>query len=235
MKKLKKTMAFLMVFVLSLSCIIPIKANAAETPIKVNSARMSAKVNGAEASYDEDYVYDFDIYAERLVESIEVNGIVYSFAYMYDEAGRQTTVITNDRDTKMDIVKYDESSGKIYANGIQIGETSFSQQPLSTRAANENWIKISSGSTKITWEYGAGWSVIATLIAKPLDKVGVLGVIAKMGIDALAALSTSAEGGTVSLTVYQANTSAVISYKYVWSFTSDKGQKFGPYTTGITI
>lgn len=182
----------------------------------------------------ESYVESADIYAENLKESIEIDGILYTYTYSYDDNESRTITITNDQDEMVDTIKYEESSSIIYLNGSSIGKVDFSNESV-IPMASDNWIYIGSGSTNISWAMGTTTAVVAGAIAVALPGAGTLGIIAAMGTGTLGILAASAIGGTVSMSSYRANTTAVISYKYIWSFKASTGDKYGPYTTGYTL
>lgn len=178
---------------------------------------------------------NFDICAAEITETLTIEDVTYEYAYSYDKMGNRTIAIKDTVSGNVDIVKYDESSSKIYLNDTVIGSVTSvndSGDNATIMATNDDWILITGpDSTRISWAAGIGTAAIAGAIAVAVGSIGGAAVIAAMGAGALSVIASGTPGGTVTTTVYKLNSNLIIQYKYVWSFRASTGDFYGPFTT----
>lgn len=177
-----------------------------------------------------------DIYKNKEKEIVKIEGINYTYNYFYDNDGNRTIKITNSFDESVDIISYDNDLGEIILNGEKISEMILEENgeaEIATREANYSY--LGSRSKRISWGKAAVAATVAGAIAVAVGNIGGAAVIAAMGIAALGALASTAGGGVVKTKVYSLKAGSFTNYKYVWSFTASTGDKYGNYTSYITV
>ena len=172
-----------------------------------------------------------DLYADNISESVDIDGINYTYVYSYDLEGNRVIYVTNTETGISDIVTYDISTSTIYFNDEEVAKTSNSALSSSTaRARDAGWEKVGSGSQYISWATGTSAAALAAVIAIALG-VGSASIIAVMGVSVLGVIAGAAIGGTVKYTCYawQPATYPYL-FQYDYTFTASTGDTYGPYS-----
>ncbi|MBQ6603476.1 MAG: hypothetical protein IJH99_08765 [Eubacterium sp.] len=175
------------------------------------------------------------IYKKGLVEIIEIDNTLYSYAYSLDETNCRVITITNLDDNRSDIVKYDRNNGIISLNNNEIGkmEIIFDSNESETDSRDSQlrgWTYMGSDSQYITWGMAVAMGVLAAIIAAAAGGIGAAAVIACMGASALGVLASAAGGGTVYVDMYfQQYTPTTSQFKEYWKFVASTGDSYGYY------
>lgn len=164
-----------------------------------------------------------DMYAQRATEELVIDGVTYTFCHFY-ENGKRTITIANSENAQVEKVSYDPGT-----EVLSFYERA--QESVGTNVIYNEWIYMGSSSHKVSWGESTNSAMVAAAIAVKLGAaMTVAGVTAAMGVAALGVLAASAKGGTIYLTTYYMNVPLQgIQYLYVWSFTADTGEEYGPY------
>ena len=195
------------------------------TPLNVNASTMQ----------NETFV---DIYEANVRETAEIEGIPYTFEYFYDGENNRVIKVTNDYTGTIDIYRYDMTESAMYLNDIFIAKIeSVPNAPVFsiTRATNDNWIYVSSGSNYISNTEANVLARLSAILSAATGVLGIPAIMAAIGFDFANFLIDSANGVTVTWTIYRANTTAVSSYKCVWTLKTGNGKTYGPYSSGYTL
>lgn len=82
-----------------------------------------------------------DIFNQGLVESIDIEGVTYTYEYYYDTNGFKSISITNMARSQTQILTFDEKTSNIYLDGQKISEvnSSYDNVSSSTRAVDTSW------------------------------------------------------------------------------------------------
>lgn len=174
------------------------------------------------------------MYEENSSETVNINGINYTYQYSLDENNNRTICITNDVDSFVDRITYLKETGEIYLNNEILGKvktlTSDSEK-IDNYTSRDAFVYFGPLNEYISWAKGTTAAAVAAVIAVALPSLGAAGVIAAMGTAALGVLAASSIGGTVKGSIYRLNSTYHIQYKYVWSFTASNGDRYGTYTS----
>lgn len=163
-------------------------------------------------------------------EIVEIDGINYKYDF-YQEAKTRVVMITNMNTQNVDRLTYNPSSSTMYLNGEVLAEITNNNAiipSIGTRA--DVWQTLSSESHRITWAEGTTAAVVAGAIAIFLATLGPAGVIAAIGAGSLSILAASCTGGTLYIEIQMFSAPFVApQYRYLWSFTADTGDYYGPF------
>lgn len=163
-----------------------------------------------------------DLYSQRATEEVIIDDVKYTLCYFYENGSRVIT-ISNSQDSRVEKVTYNLFTAEIsyYAGN----EASYQ-----STGAPAGWILAGSESHRITWGEGVSVAVVAATIATCLGFMGGAAVVAAMGTAVLGVLAAAAAGGTVYIeTYYMTIPFQPTYYLYVWSFTANTGDSYGPY------
>ncbi len=185
---------------------------------------------------------EVDLYAEEKTETINIDGINYTYNYFYDEDGNRAITILNESTGIGDIVTYEIESSNVYLNDEVVAMFGFNAQQnlyndleshLPQTFSNDNWIYWGSSSNRITWGQGTDVAVLAAIIASGISSlgatIGASSVIGVMGAGTLGVIAGCAIGGTVYTTTYKFNSIFVNQIRIDWSFTASTGDSYGTY------
>lgn len=163
-----------------------------------------------------------DMYAQRATEELVIDDVTYTLHYFYED-GKRAISIENSKNSRVEKVTYDPATETMsYYEGAD-GQ-------LEPNSSSGDWILMGSSSHRVTWGEGMSAAAVAAAIAAGLGFLGAAGVIAAMGTAALGVLAAGATGGTIYLTTYYMNVPYQgTQYLYVWSFTANTGDSYGPY------
>lgn len=179
---------------------------------------------------EETYLH-YDLYSENGSETVNIDGINYTYHYFYDNGNRAVT-IENDKNNTVDKIVYDAAAAMLHLNGksIPVLDSAVTIQGY----ASGDWESLSSDSHYISWAEAVTVAVLAGMIAAFLGSIGGAAVIAAMGTTALGVLAGSAGGGTVYVDLQWFQIPFVApQYRYVWSFTASTGDSYGPYISHV--
>lgn len=170
-----------------------------------------------------------DIYVQGKCETVNIEGINYTFEYSYKN-GNRVVHISNDKDGRIDKVYYNESEKKVYYNGKAVMQLIESNKNISIGLYG-GWTTVGTDSHYISWGEAVGTAVLASMISIAVGHgVGASAVIAAMGTGALSTLASCAGGGTVYI---QEQTLKVPleppRRRYLWTFTASTGDSYGPF------
>lgn len=128
---------------------------------------------------------------ENSSETIEIEGISYTYNYFYED-GKRVVTITNNTDIHIDKLVYDTTTSIMYLNGeiFWMPDDDMIQLQSGGMTA-DGWEILSTSSHYISWLQGTSVAVVAGAIAAFLGTLGTAGVIAAMGTAALSALAAS--------------------------------------------
>lgn len=184
----------------------------------------------------------YDMYLSEAVETLNIDGINYTYQYHYKDGNRAITV-TNDANNNIEEILYDTSSGTLYLNDEVLGiveneseQLEESEQYGVSAAAYYTWETLSSESHRISWLKGTTTGMVCGAIAAYLGTLGPAGVLAAMGTGAVGVLAASSSGGTLYLKLqsFQAPPAAV-QYRYLWSFKASTGDVYGTYISPFSM
>lgn len=96
---------------------------------------------------------------------------------------------------------------------------------------NRGYTKIGTIDRQITWKDGVAFTVVARIIAGCLTYLTEAEIIRKIGKEAIINFTEKCVGGRVKSTLYQMKAGSTVSYKHVWSITTNDGVKHGNYTS----
>ncbi len=167
---------------------------------------------------------------ENSSETIEIEGISYTYNYFYED-GKRVVTITNNTDIHIDKLVYDTTTSIMYLNGeiFWMPDDDMIQLQSGGMTA-DGWEILSTSSHYISWLQGTSVAVVAGAIAAFLGTLGTAGVIAAMGTAALSALAASTSGGTLYVELHMHSVPLVTpQYRFVWTFTASTGDSYGPF------
>lgn len=175
-----------------------------------------------------------DMYAKNVVETINIEGINYTYHYFYSGENRAIE-IANDVNNNVDIIIYDEVQSKMYVNGQEIVFVDCTAQTPALMYTDD-WETIGTGSHYISWAQGTTVSVVAACFAAYLGSLGAKAVILAMGASTLSILASNCIGGTLYVESQWCHIMFTEpQYRYVWSFTASSGDSYGPYIAHYTV
>ena len=139
----------------------------------------------------------------------------------------------------VDIVKYEVEKSEIYLNGEKVSETitesSKVEEKVNSTFRAKRYSYVGSKKKRISWGKATSVAILAAMIAAAVGSLGGTAVIGAMGIGTLGALAGASGGGTVKTKIYSLKAGKITNYKYVWSFTASTGDRYGNYTSYITV
>jgi hypothetical protein len=164
-------------------------------------------------------------------EIVEIEGTNYKYDYYLEDEMRKVD-ITNMRTNTIDRIAYDSSTSTMYLNGSIF---STKTEPLITLSSlgttADGWEILSADSHYISWAEGTSVAVVAGMIAAGLGfGIGGAAVIGAIGAAGISALAGASIGGTVYMELHMFTVPLVQpQYRYMWTFTSSTGDKYGPF------
>ncbi|MGL6105145.1 hypothetical protein [Romboutsia sp.] len=173
-----------------------------------------------------------DIYAEEILEVVEIEGVEYTYKYSYDSEGNQVTEIRSENSENSEILVFDKESSEFILDGEVIGsiEQTYNANSMEGKSTGTaDWPHFSSSSKKVSWKAGTSVSSVATIMAAAFSFLGPSGVIQAMGSALLANLANNSIGGTIYQDIHKFNSTVISNYKNTWKFTASTGQVCGPY------
>ena len=190
-----------------------------------------------------------NVFAENYSETVEIDGINYTYHYTYDKKGNETTTITNDADDRTSVVYSNRETGEIFLNEELVAMVT--QESIVTNdasiAAIGQWELKGSGSSPITTNTTKTVDEVAGVIAAAIKlTVGLYGggpfanmaaeVITKIGRTRLTAYVGYREGLMAHGTLYQLiNADGTSQYRLYWSLSDEyNNTKEGPYNSYFT-
>lgn len=174
-----------------------------------------------------------DIYAEKEIETINIDGINYTYKYYYKN-GNRVINITNDSNDDIEELVFNNSDSTIYINEEAVatmGTVEHQSNESSLLRAYYVWETKSKSTSYISWIKGVSVGALAAIIASEiLGGVGASVVIARIGSTALGVFAASSAGGTVynTLQMYQAPFTTP-QYRTLWGFKAPTGDYYGDY------
>ena len=112
-----------------------------------------------------------DIYQEEFSETVEIEGVDYTYYYFYDDENNRNIKIVNQDTQSVDMVECNIDTGSIYLNGELCGTGSSSQIQEDVQTRADSWIYMTTMTDQISWSNGAGVAVIAGIIAAAIGEV----------------------------------------------------------------
>ena len=190
-------------------------------------------------------------YVQEITEEVEIGGTAYSYEYDIQD-GKKVTNITNEDTSETDVLVYDEKTGVFFLNGNIVAEVEevksedmnteeqsgtdlFEDNGANMQAKASGYKYIGAINKKVTWKHGVAVAAVAAVIAAVLvDMTGAM-VMAKMGYNAVKTFAKDCLGGRVRSKIYEMKAGKVTNYKHIWSFTTNKGTKYGNYTSYVSV
>ncbi|MBN9648408.1 hypothetical protein J0L31_15585 [Terrisporobacter glycolicus] len=182
-----------------------------------------------------------DLYAEKFVENISIEGDSYTYKYYYNENGDKSISILNNTNSTVETITYDDESSNIYLDGKRVAEAVTTDgtmhgasQNLQLRAATK-WKSLGSRSKYITWAKAASANVIAGILAITITGGVSAGVIiASCGKAVLKTIGKGA-GVRVYWTTWSSKAGRFTRLKYDWALKNLEGKRYGTYHFYDTI
>jgi hypothetical protein len=185
-----------------------------------------------------------DIYAQKLTENINIEGVQYQYKYYYDNSGEKCISVTNKSTSETNIIRYDEKASSIYLDSKKIATIKSKENPNElikkdipkfnletlTKSSSDGWKLQGTKHKYITWAEGVAAGIIAGAIAAVLGNISAGTIVAVIGFGALSVLGASCAGGTVHWTTYYQTSLLAWHYKVNWSFKASTGDRYGTYT-----
>lgn len=176
----------------------------------------------------------YDLYANEESETVNIDGISYTYLYYYENGNRAIDIVDNESG-QVDKLIYDASHSEMYLNGSEVPIvdcTTTTPAPAYT----DGWESLGKSSQYISWGKATTAAVVAGMIAIYLGSLGTAGVIAAMGVGALGVIAANSSGGTLTsdLQWYYALFVSPM-YRYIWSFKAGTGDTYGPYVSHVTF
>ena len=78
---------------------------------------MTASVPAFAGNNVQPEVSGYDVYESELIECVNVSGIDYTYQYYYDDEGNRTINVIDGQTNELTVVKYDEATSQVYADG----------------------------------------------------------------------------------------------------------------------
>lgn len=200
--------------------------------IPVANSVSAMEINSVSAQNIEFTNAETDIFNQGLVESIDIEGVTYTYEYYYDINGLKSISITNMARSQTQILTFDEKTSNIYLDGQKISEVnpSYDNVNSSTRAVDTSW-KLTAGPVHryISWAKGTTTAIVLGLISGALGLAGSY-VSSALG-GALSILAGQCSGGTLHYSKYYRNLAlGQVQYRTDWSFVASTGDRYGTYT-----
>lgn len=163
-----------------------------------------------------------DMYAQRATEELVIDGVTYTFNYFYENGNRVIT-IANSENINVEKVSYNpESETMSWYKSVRGNDE--------VNAISSEWVFVNRKTHTVNWGESTNSAIAAAAIAVYLGTLGAAGVVAAMGVGALGALAASAKGGTLTVDMYYMIVPLQgTQFLYVWNFTADTGEHYGPY------
>ena len=181
------------------------------TPILNTSYAYSQNINTIKE--DSDKGIENDLYAEKETETINIDGVNYTYKYYYKDGNRGITITNNLNDVTEEIL-FDESTSTAYLNG-EATMTVTNQESVQSASARAYyvWETKSSEVSYISWLKAV---TVSALIGMIIVKLG--GVVGAAG------------GGTVynKIQMFRAPLTNP-QYRTVWAFKASTGDRYGDY------
>ena len=198
---------------------------------------MTASVPAFAGNNVQQEVSGYDVYESELIECVNVSGIDYTYQYYYDDEGNRTINVIDGQTNELTVVKYDEATSQVYADGNVIATVEpvhlikVEEASMLSAQSDDSWVHLAGpDSYRITWAKGTAGGMVAAAIAAGVGSVLTSSyIVGIMGAAALAYLGQSCTGGTITMTVYKWNSNIIHQYKYVWSFLASTGDNYGPF------
>lgn len=180
-----------------------------------------------------------DIYEIETTETVDIDGIIYTYEYHYDN-GNKAITITNDANDIVDEIIYNEFNSTYYLNGEasafvsnESNESNVDTDPISKYGSRVyyEWVTKSSDSTYISWGKAVATSFLIGIIGAALgNMVSVAAIKLSIGATGLSILAGAAGGGTVYNTIQMFRAPFTNpQYRTLWSFKASTGDKYGEY------
>lgn len=176
-----------------------------------------------------------EIYGNNLEETININGINYTYNYYYDKDGNRTIRTTNNSTKHVDIIKYDKETSEILLNdevivsSNNISDSTTLEKNINKTSRANRWKYIGTKKKNFSWKKNELVSNVAASLAMAIPGVTVKQVIAQMGLTLLSQLAKTSTKGTVTTKTYQLKAGKLTNNKYVATLVAN-GKKRGTYT-----
>ncbi len=183
-----------------------------------------------------------DIYGAGMEETINIEGINYTYKYYYGEDGSREIRVENNANDEVEIIKYDEDASEVLVNDEVVATVSDVEEITDTEenmglgvqtAKASRWKYIGTIKKKFSWKKNIAVSTAAGVIASVIPLVNAATVMAKIGLGVLSGLAKYSVKGTVTIKTYQLKAGKVTNNKFVWTVVAN-GKKYGPYTSYVT-
>ncbi|MBY1554848.1 hypothetical protein KWU72_17485 [Clostridioides difficile] len=173
-----------------------------------------------------------DIYSEEFTETINIEGINYTYKYYYNEDGNRSISISDNTRSIAKTLTYDEKTSTIYLDDEKVAEvktTNANGEILDTPESRTNWNLIGTYHKYITWANGIAAAALAAVISVAIGGVPVSGVIASCELSVLGIIAAGSVGGTLHWTGWYYTSTFYWHYKYDWAFKAPTGERYGTY------
>lgn len=183
-----------------------------------------------------------DIYGAGMEETINIEGINYTYKYYYGEDGSREIRVENNANDEVEIIKYDEDASEVLVNDEVVATVSDVEEITDTEenmglgvqtSKASRWKYIGTIKKKFSWKKNIAVSTAAGVIASVIPLVNAATVMAKIGLGVLSGLAKYSVKGTVTIKTYQLKAGKVTNNKFVWTVVAN-GKKYGPYTSYVT-
>ena len=139
-----------------------------------------------------------DIYGAGMEETINIEGINYTYKYYYGEDGSREIRVENNANDEVEIIKYDEDASEVLVNDEVVATVSDVEEITDTEenmglgvqtAKASRWKYIGTIKKKFSWKKNIAVSTAAGVIASVIPLVNAATVMAKIGLGVLSGLA----------------------------------------------
>ncbi len=182
-----------------------------------------------------------DLYAEKFVENISIEGDSYTYKYYYNENGDRSISVLNNTKSTVETITYDDESSNIYLDSKKVAEVVTADDTMHSvsRRAATKWKCLGSQSRYIKWYEAIGAGAVAAVLATRIPGLGASAIVASCGMGALNAIARGTvlvgAGGTLYWTTWSSKAGKFTRLKYDWAFKTRYGKRYGTYHCYDTI
>lgn len=172
-----------------------------------------------------------DMYLYEQSETILIDEVSYTYYYVDSNHTIRAIEVVNNSTGQEDVVTFNCLTSELYLNGKMTNMVS-TDYGVSVANYTDGWESLGTSTHRISWAQGTSAGVVAAMLAAFLGATGH--VYSAIGVAGLGALAQSTTGGTLKLELQWYNIPLVTpQYRYIWSFTANTGDVYGPYITHV--
>lgn len=174
-----------------------------------------------------------DLYAENFEETVDIDGINYTYKYYYNEDGDRSVLVSNDKNSTVETITYDDETSTFYSNDrkiAEVGTVNDETYDASDSIQPRGWKLMGTHSKYIKWYEGIVAGSVAVVIASAIGNiVSASAIITSCGMGVLGVIAAGSIGGTLYWTSWNYNTQSVMNFKHDWAFKTPNGERYGTF------